>query len=103
MYRCSMFNPDLERFFTVEADTVKEAVTRCWRLSVGASCGEDASSWEPEGVRVTAQDDPRMTRITALPDHADRPLVVVDQGRMTIPCGFVTPTNKTILFRGMAG
>ena len=93
MYRCSMFNPDLERFFTVEADTVKEAVLRCWRLSVGASCGEDASTWTPDGLKVTAQDDPQMTCLTDPPDHADRALVVVDQDRMTIPCGFVVPVG----------
>jgi hypothetical protein len=92
MYRCSMFNPDLERFFTVEADTVKEAVVRCWRRSVAASCGlVSANDWKPDGLKVTAQDDPQMTCLTDPPDHTDRPLVVVDQDRMVIACGFVVP------------
>jgi len=85
---------DLERCFTEDAPTVKEAVTKAWRAYVSASMGEDASTWEPDALRVTAQHDPELTCLTDLPDHTDEPLVVVDIDRMRCPMGFVAPVMQ---------
>lgn len=93
MYLCTFFNPDLERIFTTEGPTVKEAVTECWRLSVSASCGEDASTWDPDDVRVSTQTDVTCSNAQPLPDHTDEPLVIWDLGRMTYPSGFVVPKH----------
>lgn len=93
LYRCTMMALDLERCFTAEAPTVKEAVETAWRAYVSASTGEDASGWEPDDLRVTTQQDQELQALQPVPDHTDHPLVVVDVDRMLCPMGFVVPVS----------
>jgi len=90
LYRCTMMDIGLERCFMAEAGTVKDAVVEAWRANLAAEHqGEDVSTWEPDGLNVTTQTDPELKKLKPVPNHTDKPLVIVDDDRMRCPCGFV--------------
>lgn len=90
MHEAVFFEGSVERMYTVQAGTARQAVTLAWRAAMQDQVGEDedVTSWTPDDLMVTSPSDEEFKRLLPLPDKVDF-AVLVDRGRMTMACGFV--------------
>ena len=80
----------MERMYTCQAASAKQAVILAWKAAMQDQMGEDedVSVWVPDDLRVTSPSDEEFKQLLPLPDKVDF-AVIVDCGRMTMACGFV--------------
>jgi len=86
-----MFDVANECLVTETAPTPEEAVTKAWQRMLTVHMDEDASSVGIEDLHLTVPTDERLQGRIAVnnpPAHVDL-FVVVDDGRMTTPTGFL--------------
>jgi len=87
MHEATIFEGSMERIYTAQASTARDAVTLAWKAAMQDQVGESEDvSWTPDGLFVTSPSDERFERLLPLPDAVDFAVVVAG---MTMACGFV--------------
>ena len=93
MYEATIFDIGLERMYTVVNRDAREAVTLAWRANVQDHVDDDASAWEPDGLRLTTTKDEELRALEPLSKEVDGLRVIVDRDRLTHAIGFVRPVG----------